>query len=443
MSLLSRWQSSLLEQQTRLQQAQLWRNRQQLSSAQGAVVQCDGEHLINFSSNDYLGLANHPGLIGAMQKAASTWGVGSGASHLVTGHQTPHHAFEQAIAEFVGAERALLFSTGYMANLAVQTALLDKSDVVLQDKLSHASLIDGAQLSAAKFKRYRHADVSHAESLLQRLQSNNQSSKEEPLSDRRSSEGRLNEGRLSEGKWQKCMIATDGVFSMDGNIAPLTDLKALADQQQALLYVDDAHGIGVVGEQGCGSLELANLQPKDNILLLGTLGKAFGSFGAFVAGDDLFIEQLIQSARSYIYTTSLPAAVVSASHAALSLIQEQGDGLRQHVNELTTSFKAGVEQLGLPLMASNTPIQPLVLGSASAAMKASQLLRENGFLVTAIRPPTVPPGSARLRFTFSAAHTKAQVQQLLDCLASDDMQALFATEARPKVTASNNDVRHD
>lgn len=397
---LSRWQSSLLARQTNLRQENLWRSRQELLSAQGPVVQSHGELLINFSSNDYLGFANHPRLISATKHAVNAWGVGSGASHLVTGHQSPHHAFELAIADFVGAERALLFSNGYMANLAVQSALLERSDLVLQDKLSHASLIDGAQLSSATLKRYRHCNLAHAESFLQ-----------------------------ASHDQQKCMIATDGVFSMDGNIAPLAELKKLADQYQALLYVDDAHGIGVVGEQGRGGLEQIGCQPNDNVLLLGTLGKAFGSFGAFVAGDGLVIEHLIQKARSYIYTTALPPAVVAASHAGLMLIQEQGSALRQHLDELITLFKTGVEQLKLPLMPSSTPIQPLVLGSTEMTLKASQYLRKKGFLVTAIRPPTVPKNSARLRFTFSAAHTKEQVEQLLECLASDEMQSLMSAES--------------
>jgi len=381
------WQKSLRQRQHNIRQASLWRSRRELGSAQSPDITMSGDALLNFSSNDYLGLANHPTLISNAQRALGEWGVGSGASHLVCGHQTPHHQLEQALATYVGAERAVLFSTGYMANLAVATALTSKHDLILQDKLNHASLIDGARLSDAQFKRYAHANVEHASTLLQ------------------------------GAEFENALIMTDGVFSMDGDIAPLTDLKALADEHQALLFVDDAHGLACMGQNGLGALALSGLRPNDNVLLMGTLGKAFGSFGAFVAGDSLYIEQLIQSARSYIYTTALPPAVAATSCAAIALLEQSGTGLRQRLQVNITYFKARVSALGLTLMPSSSAIQPLMLGDEERALALSASLYEQGFLVTAIRPPTVPKGSARLRFTLSASHTSEQIDLLINALA--------------------------
>jgi len=342
--------------------------------------------LLNFSSNDYLGLANHPELIEAAKQSLEQWGVGSGASHLVCGHLEPHHKLEQKIASFVGAERAVLFSTGYMANLAVATALTSKRDLILQDKLNHASLIDGARLSDAQFKRYAHGNVSHAQTI------------------------------LASSRCDKALIMTDGVFSMDGNIAPLIQLKQLSDDHDALLFIDDAHGLACMGESGRGALELAGLTPCENVLLMGTLGKAVGSFGAFVAGDALYIEQLIQSARSYIYTTAIPPVVAATSMASIELIEQQGTVLRDSLERNIEQFKRGAQELGLTLMDSNSAIQPLVLGDEDKALALSARLYDQGFLVTAIRPPTVPKGSARLRFTLSASHSSDQITQLLNAL---------------------------
>lgn len=377
----------LQAQQADLRAKDLWRTRHTLTSAQQPLVQYDGESVVNFSSNDYLGLANHPALIEAAVKASQQWGVGSGASHLVCGHQTPHHQLEESLAEYVGAERALVFSSGYMANLAVCTALLAKPDLILQDKLNHASLIDGARLSDAQFKRYAHADLRHARAL------------------------------LSDSQYRHCLILTDGVFSMDGDVAPLAELKALVDDVGGLLVVDDAHGFACVGDSGRGSLEQCGLTPQGNVLMMGTLGKALGNFGAFVAGDETYIEQLIQSARSYIYTTALPPAVAATTDAALSLVRTQGDELRAVLAQRISYFKTRAEQANLRLMPSKTAIQPLVVGDESVAMALSHYLFDAGFYVTAIRPPTVPTGSARLRFTLCATHTEQQIDELFNALA--------------------------
>jgi len=380
------WRATIEQRQADLKRQNRRRFRRELQSPQRPESLLDQQAIINFSSNDYLGLANHPDLIEAACNANQRWGVGSGASHLVSGHQTPHHQLEQQIADLVGAERALLFSCGYMANLAICTALATKRDLVLQDKLNHASLIDGANLSGARFARYAHRDTAHAEL------------------------------KLKKSDFDNAMLMTDGVFSMDGDIAPLAELKSLADRHQALLVVDDAHGIGCVGDTGRGALEVSGLRPRDNLLLMGTLGKAFGSFGAFVAADDLYIEQLIQSARSYIYTTALPPAVAAVSHRSIELVQRTGRALRQRLNQRIQQFRDGAANIGLELMPSDTPIQPLVVGDEQTALIISDQLLERGFYATAIRPPTVPANTSRLRITLSAEHTEPQVAKLLDAL---------------------------
>jgi 8-amino-7-oxononanoate synthase len=312
--------------------------------------------------------------------------VGSGASHLVCGHSAAHHALEEELADFTGRPRALLFSTGYMANLGVIAALTGRGDQVLEDRLNHASLIDGARLSGARLRRYAHGDTA-ALGLLIAPQS----------------------GATST------LIATDGVFSMDGDIAPLQELAGVTKRAGAMLLVDDAHGLGVVGEGGRGSLELAGLGPDRAQILVGTLGKALGTFGAFVAGGDDLIETLIQRARSYIYTTALPPAVAEATRVSLALVRRE-PWRRDHLRDLVARFRRGAAELGLALMPSETPIQPLVLGSAERALAWSRALEARGILVTAIRPPTVPEGSARLRITFSAAHSEADVDSLLAAL---------------------------
>jgi len=376
-------QSALQQRQT----AGLYRQRQIVQGPQSVQLKVDGESVLSFCSNDYLGLANDPRLIKAWQAAAEKFGVGAGASHLVTGHHQAHHDLELALASFMSTERALLFSTGYMANMAIAVSLLGRHDVIFEDKLNHASLIDSARLTRAKINRYPHNDTSKL----------------------------LNE--LSQWGNEKKLIMTDGVFSMDGDQADLKTLTAIASEASAYLLIDDAHGIGVLGEQGRGSFSEAGLKIASNNLVMATLGKALGVFGAFVAGSEAMIETLIQHARSYIYTTALPPAVAATVQTSLSIVQAE-DWRRQKLNELISQFKKGAAQLGLDLMPSTTPIQPILFGSAAAASAASQQLRDQGLLVTAIRPPTVPEGSARLRITFSAAHETEHVDRLLSALES-------------------------
>lgn len=363
----------------------LFRHRRLLQSPQGVEINIDGQRLISFCSNDYLGLAADPRVIEAMQWGARQYGVGSGASHLVTGHAEPHHQLEKELAEFVGAERALLFSTGYMANLGVVTALMDRHGLIVEDKLNHASLIDAARLARAEVKRFAHADSNQAAALL-------------------------------EGDASSRLIATDAVFSMDGGIAPLVKLRDIADTNGAWLLADDAHGFGVLGVNGRGSFSAAGTKLGDPVIYMGTLGKALGTFGAFVAGSEHLIETLIQRARTYIYTTALPPAIAEASRASLRIVREE-DWRRERLQQCLAQFQQGVADLGLSILPSKTAIQPLVLGSEADALAAAELLQQQGILVPAIRPPTVPTGSARLRITFSALHESHHVDQLLQALA--------------------------
>jgi 8-amino-7-oxononanoate synthase len=367
------------------QAQQLYRSRQVLEGPQGPRINIDGQEYLNFCSNDYLGLANHPELKQAFKQAVDEYGVGSGAAHLVSGHQRPHHQLEEELAEFVGRPRALLFSTGYMANLGVISALLGRRDDVFEDRINHASLIDAAHLARASLHRYRHAD---SEQLQHLLQNSNAETK---------------------------LIATDGVFSMDGDIAPLPELAQVAEQHGAWLMVDDAHGLGVIGRHGRGSLGWHGLDSSSVSILVGTLGKGFGTFGAFVAGEEVLIETLIQQARSYIYTTALPAAVAEATRASLKRVIED-DWRREKLQVLIERFRSGAGQLGLQLGESSTPIQPWIVGDTEQAVALSARLREEGVLISAIRPPTVPQGTARLRITFSAAHDEDDVDRLLSII---------------------------
>ncbi len=346
-------------------------------------VRIAGRDLLNFSGNDYLSLRTHPALIEAAREAMTAHGLGAGASHLITGHSREHHALEQELAEFTGRERALLFSTGYMANLGVVAALAGRRDTVLADRLNHASLLDAVRLAGARLKRYAHADAA----AVQRA---------------------LDEGAR--------LIVTDGVFSMDGDLAPLRELAALAQQHGAWLMVDDAHGLGVLGAHGGGSLEQQGLDALQAPILIGTLGKAFGTFGAFVAGDAVLIEYLVQRARTYIYTTAVPPAIAAATRAALRLVRSEG-WRRERLCALVQRFRAAATAHGLPLLASATPIQPLLLGDAALALRTAQRLEELGFMVSAIRPPTVPRGTARLRITLCAAHRDQDVDALVAALA--------------------------
>ena len=369
----------------RVRDQQLLRTRRLLAGPQGVEVVVDGEARVSYCSNDYLGLAADARIVAALRDGAERYGAGSGASHLITGHAVPHHALEEELAAFVGAERALLFSTGYMANLGVASTLLDRHGTVFEDKLNHASLIDAARLSGATVRRYRHGDLDRLATL------------------------------LSEVRGEK-LILSDGVFSMDGDLADLPRLLALAERHASWLLIDDAHGLGVLGAHGRGLYEQHRQRPTGPAILLGTLGKAFGTFGAFIAGDADLIEYLIQRARTYIYTTALPPAVAEATRTSLRIVQEE-DWRRERLRAHIARFRAGAAQLGLKLLDSPTPIQPLILGSAAEALAASAALRARGILVPAIRPPTVPEGSSRLRISFSAAHSDAQIEQLLAALA--------------------------
>ncbi len=363
----------------------LYRATRLAQSPQGPVMRIDGIEYLTFCSNDYLGLANHPTLITAFQQAANEFGVGSGAAHLVNGHSYYHQALEEALAEFTGRDSALLFSTGYMANLGVITALLNKQDAVFEDKWNHASLLDAGLLSGARFQRYLHNDITN-----------------------------LN-GRLQRTDARRKLIVTDGVFSMDGDAADLTRLASTAKQNDAWLMVDDAHGLGVLGDTGAGICEAQGQTQEEVQVLMGTLGKGMGTAGAFVAGSKELIEYLTNFARPYIYTTAMPAAIAAATLASIEIVKEQSSR-REHLQSLIHGFKTGAAQLGLNLMPSDTAIQPVLVGDAQLALRMSEQLREKGIMVTAIRPPTVPAGSARLRITLSASHTHEHVEQLLNAL---------------------------
>ena len=351
----------------------------------GSVAIVEGEQRLVFCSNDYLGLSHHPRVIEAFRAAATRHGVGSGASHLVTGHGTEHHALEEELAAFTGRERALLFSTGYMANLGVVAALVGRGDLVLEDRLNHASLLDAALLSGARFTRCAHRDAAAMEQ------------------------------RLTELGESRAIIVTDGVFSMDGDLAPVDALASVSARHRAWLMVDDAHGLGVLGATGRGTLEHFGLEPGSVPILMGTLGKALGTFGAFVAGSGDLVEYLVQKARTYIYTTALPPAVAAATREALRLVDEES-WRRERVLSHVKRFRAAARASGIPLVESSTPIQPIVLGSAARALAASDALWQRGIWVAAIRPPTVPEGSARLRVTFSAAHRDGDVDRLVETL---------------------------
>lgn len=360
-------------------------------------VQVEGRECVNFCSNDYLGLATHVEVRRAMSAAAERYGAGSGAAHLVTGHSSEHHALEAELAAFVGCERALLFSTGYMANLGIVSALLKRTDAVFEDRLNHASLLDAGLSSGARFSRYAHNDVADLHK------------------------------DLSAAHAARKLVLTDAVFSMDGDAAQLTALAEICAQQDAILMVDDAHGFGMLGTQGQGSVHAAGLSSTQVPIYMATLGKAAGVSGAFVAGSEALIETLIQKARTYIYTTATPPAVAAAARVALRLIQRD-DWRRKHLQNLIGRFRLGATQLGLQLMNSTTAIQPIVLGESAIALAASQTLLERGFLVAAIRPPTVANGTARLRITLSAAHTESDVDHLLEALAGLPRAAARETE---------------
>lgn len=363
------------------------RQRRTVTRRDGVRLEVDGRWLTGFCSNDYLGLATQFEVGAALQDAAAREGVGGAASHLVCGHHALHEQLEREMAEWLGVPRALLFGSGFTANLAVQQALLGDEDVCVQDRLNHASLIDASRLAGCRLRRYPHADA----------------------------EGAMRQLRNAPGG--AAMLATDGVFSMDGDVAPLRALALAARSQQALFYVDDAHGIGVLGPEGRGSVAEAGLTVEDVPLQLATLGKALGGVGAVVAGDADLVEHLAGTARPYLYTTALPPAVAAATLAAVRLARRD-EWRRERVREHVARFREAASREGLELVASSTPIQPVLCGSEAAALAMSRALEEAGFLVAAIRPPTVPEGGCRLRVTLTAAHTRDQVEQLVQALAA-------------------------
>lgn len=362
----------------------LYRHRLTLEGSQGAHVSIAGQDYLSFCSNDYLGLANHPELIEAVCEGAHQYGVGAGASHLIIGHHTSHHKLEEMLANFTGFPRALLFSSGYMANAGVVTALVGRGDEIYSDKLNHASLNDAAMLSHAKWIRYPHLDLA------------------------------ILEQRLSVSQANCKLVITDAVFSMDGDIAPVTELLALCEKYNAWLLLDDAHGFGVLGNQGRGIVSHFNFS-SPRIIYMATLGKAAGVSGAFVAGQEVVIETLIQYARSYIYTTAMPPLLSYTLLKSLVLIKREG-WRRRKLIQLTDHLKKELQLLRWNLLPSDTPIQPVIIGGNSEVMQIRNALQERGILIPAIRPPTVPKNSARLRISLSAAHSTKDIERLAAAL---------------------------
>ncbi len=371
-----------------LEKRRLYRRRRVIESPIGREVVVNGRALLNFCSNDYLGLAADPRVCAAFKAGVDRWGVGSGASHLVSGHTAAHEELEVALADFTGRPRALLFGSGYAANVGTINALLGPGDHVFEDRLNHASLLDGGWLSRAHFNWFAHNEVSDLEAR---------------LADCASSPRRK-------------LIVSDGTFSMDGDLCRLSELVATARRHGAWLMIDDAHGCGVHGTAGCGVVDPVAQGLDDVPVLVGTLGKAFGTAGAFVAGSEALIETLIQRARNYIYTTALPSAVAVATLESLRIARAE-EWRRERLRDLAARFRTGATQLGLKLLPSGTPIQPILIGESGAALQLSAALESRGILVPAIRPPTVPAGTARLRVTFSALHEPADVDRLLEALA--------------------------
>ena len=367
-----------------LEKRQLYRRRRVVESPAGREIVVGGRRLLNFCSNDYLGLAADERVRAAFHAGVERWGVGAGASHLVSGHTSAHHELEDALADFTARPRALLFGSGYAANLGTINALLGPGDHVFEDRLNHASLLDGGWLSRAGFEWFGHKDVGDLEAGL---------------------------AAVTDSKHRK-LIVSDGTFSMDGDLCPLPALVATARRNNAWLMIDDAHGCGVHGTGGCGVVDPAVHGTADVPVLVGTLGKAFGTAGAFVAGEEALIETLVQRARNYIYTTAMPAAVAVATLESLRIARAE-EWRRDRLRELIARFRAGAAELGLKLLPSATPIQPLLVGESGAALRLSATLDEKGLLVPAIRPPTVPAGTARLRITFSVLHELADVDRLL------------------------------
>lgn len=379
------WPGILERRLTARHQQGLWRQRATLTPRSGQRID-DGRHrLHDFAGNDYLGLAHDPRLAEAQAEGARRYGAGAGASHLVSGHLAPHHELEERLAALTGRPRALLFSTGYMANLGTLQALCTDGAYLFQDRLNHASLLDGASLAGARSRRFHHRDLADLERLLDRAPDD-----------------------------APRLVVSDGVFSMDGDVADIDGLAATCRRHAAWLMIDDAHGLGVLGEHGDGCVG-RRFSSDEVPVLVGTLGKALGSAGAFVAGGDLLIDTLTQFARPYVYTTAQPPGIACATLRALEILEREPDR-RARLHEHIAYWRQRAEQLGLPLMPSSTPIQPLLLGDSQRTLRWSQALRERGFLAGAIREPTVPRGQARLRITLSAGHERQTIDALLAAL---------------------------
>ncbi len=365
-----------------------YRMRRIIKSPQQPDTIIDDKNVISFCSNDYLGFANHPQIKQATIDAIKKFGVGSGSAHLINGHSIAHHQLEEELAEFTGYARAILFSTGYMANLGLCQALVGKDDFVFEDRLNHSSLIVGGLISGARFQRYLHNDIDSLKKKMTKVASNNNAEK---------------------------LVLSDGVFSMDGDIANLPALTTLCKTTNSWLMIDDAHGFGTLGKTGKGSLQHFSLSCDDVPIYMATLGKAIGTAGAFIAGSDELIETIIQQARTYIYTTAMPAAIAEATRCSLSIIQNETEHL-QKLNHNISYFRNCCSQAGLNIENSQTAIQPLLIGDDKKTSNISQQLFDTGFLVTAIRPPTVPEGTSRLRITLSAKHTKQHIERLIAAL---------------------------
>jgi 8-amino-7-oxononanoate synthase len=366
----------------------LLRKHRTIDGPQGPVININGRDILNFCSNDYLGLASHPALIASVKQGVERYGVGGGASRLVCGNSSAHTRLEERLAQFTGRERALVFSTGYMANLALINVFSGRAGLVIGDRLNHASLIDAALLAGATLRRYKHADPQSLRNVLEKT---------------------ANAGNR--------LVVTESVFSMDGDIAPLPAIAAACSAAQTPLLVDDAHGFGVLGKSGRGALEHFGLDSQAVPLMMATFGKALGAFGAFIAGDAELIECLIQSGRTYIYTTALPPALAKAACCAIDLVERER-WRADHLNALIDRFRRGATKLGLAASPGSTPIQPLLIGDAQRAVEISDDLFEKGIFIAAIRPPTVPRNTARLRISLTAAHTEEQVDRLLSALSN-------------------------
>ena len=368
-----------------LKKQHAYRQRRILESPQGINVKIGGKSCLSFCSNDYLGLANHPKIRAATCQTINEFGVGSGASQLISGYTSVHASLEQALADFLNFERVLLFSSGFLANLGVIAALATRDTVVLEDRLNHASLIDAARYAGTRLQRYRHRDALHAAEL------------------------------LSAADAKRSLIATDGVFSMEGTESPLTELHALKQKYNALLVVDDAHGIGVLGAQGKGILEQQGISSQQVDVLVGTFGKAFGSSGAFVACSNDTAEYLLQKSRTLIYTTALPACLTAAAHASLDIIKLE-PRRRERLHNNIHYFRNALAETSLTLQDSLSPIQTIIIGDNEKTLHMSEQLIQRGILIIAIRPPTVPANSARLRITLCSEHTPQQIDQLVSTL---------------------------